>query len=110
MEVHPMRLVQSLIEALASWLRPRDSISSHTRNQAYGPRWSRHRSREIGRYVRRRSRRGWWDASRSESKTMNTSDLEELYQATGEDLLFAVGLTGVVLSIAGERRAPDHQR
>jgi hypothetical protein len=54
-----MGILQSLMDALAGWLSPRRSVRSHTKNQAYGPRWSQHRPRRIDGYARRR-RRAWW--------------------------------------------------
>ena len=40
--------------------RPRQAVQPHTRNQAFGPRWSRHRPRRIDKYTRTRRRRSWW--------------------------------------------------
>ncbi len=52
-----MYLLQTLFEALANAWRPRQNISSHAKQQAYGRRWSRHRLRRVDRYTRRRPRR-----------------------------------------------------
>lgn len=43
---------------LTGWSRSRQSVRTHTRNQAYGRGWSRHRPRRIERYARKRQRRG----------------------------------------------------
>lgn len=52
-----MVILQALIDALTGWLRPRRSVRGHTKSQAYGPSWSRHRGRRIKRYRRQRPRR-----------------------------------------------------
>ncbi len=39
---------------------PRQPVRPHTRNQAFGPRWSQHRPRRINKYTRARRRRGGW--------------------------------------------------
>jgi hypothetical protein len=54
-----MGILQALIDALAGWLRPWQGVRRHTKNQAYGPSWSRHRPMRIDRYTRRRPRRAW---------------------------------------------------
>lgn len=53
-----MQILQCLLAALTGWSRPRQSVSTHTKNQAHGPRWSRHRPRRINKYRRKRHRRG----------------------------------------------------
>ena len=53
-----MEILQCLLSALTGWSRPRQSVRTHTRNQAYGRRWSRHRPRRIREYRRKRHRRG----------------------------------------------------
>jgi hypothetical protein len=54
-----MGILQALIDALTGWLRPRQGVCRHVKQQAHEPSWSRHRSRWIGAYTRRRPRRAW---------------------------------------------------
>lgn len=54
-----MGIVQSLVELLTGWLRPRQNVRDHWKHQAYGCRWSRHRPRHIDSYGRSRPRRTW---------------------------------------------------
>ena len=51
-----MSILQRLRAGLFGWLRPPQRVRDHDRQQAYGPRWSRHRPRRIERYSRRRPR------------------------------------------------------
>jgi len=51
-----MDLLHSFWTALTTWSR-RQSVRTHTRNQAHGPRWSQHRRRRIQEYTRKRCRR-----------------------------------------------------
>ncbi len=53
-----MGLLHELIEAFTKLWPSRQSIPGHTKQQAYGRRWSRHRPRRIGTYSRRRPQRG----------------------------------------------------
>ena len=52
-----MGILQGLLGALIGWSRPRQSVRTHTKNQAHGPRWSQHRPRRIEEYRRKRHRR-----------------------------------------------------
>lgn len=52
-----MEILQRLFDALIGWSRPRESVRTHTRNQAYGRGWSRHRRRRIKEYRRKQRRR-----------------------------------------------------
>ena len=52
-----MEILQCLLGVLTGWWRPRQSVRSHGKYQAYGRRWSRHRPRRIERYRRSRPRR-----------------------------------------------------
>lgn len=52
-----MEILQCLLAALTGWYRLRQSVRTHTKNQAHGPWWSRHRSRRIEEYRRKRHRR-----------------------------------------------------
>ena len=52
-----MGMLQSLLGALTGWWRPRQSVGSHRKYQAFGRRWSKHRPRRIERYRRSRPRR-----------------------------------------------------
>ncbi len=53
-----MEILQCLLAALTCWSRPRQSVRTHTKKQAHGPRWSRHRPRRIKEYRRKRHQRG----------------------------------------------------
>ena len=52
-----MGFLQRLLRTLTALSRPRQPVRSHTRNQAHGRRWSRHRRRRIEQYVRKPGRR-----------------------------------------------------
>ncbi len=49
-----MSVLRAVIEALVTIFGFRGSVSTHTKHQAYGRRWSKHRPRRIGNYTRRR--------------------------------------------------------
>ncbi len=49
-----MEVLQRLLAALTGWSRPRQSVRTHTKKQAHGPRWSQHRPRRIDEYRRKR--------------------------------------------------------
>jgi hypothetical protein len=53
-----MHIIRAFIAALADMFAAFTNVATHHRNQAYGPRWSRHRQRRIDSYRRRRPRRG----------------------------------------------------
>ena len=52
-----MGILQAIIEAIATLFGARQDISGHHKQQAIGPRWTKHRPRRIDRYRRRRPRR-----------------------------------------------------
>ena len=54
-----MKKLSELIVSVRNWLTPRQQVTEHRRNQAYGERWSRHRPRWIDGYSRRHGRRRW---------------------------------------------------
>ena len=60
-----MNILTWLRGALANWPRPRQSVRTHVRNQAFGRGWQRHRRRRIGSYRRRRFRRGRFNGAKS---------------------------------------------
>ncbi len=53
-----MGLLQILIGFFTGLWPSQRRIPSHTKHQAYGPRWSKHRRRQIDGYKRRRRQRG----------------------------------------------------
>jgi len=55
-----MGLLQILIGFFTSLWPSERRIPSHIKQQAYGPRWSKHRRRQIGGYTRKQPCRGWW--------------------------------------------------
>lgn len=55
-EVNPMETLRQLIAFLTGSSRTRQRVRDHHKQQAVGPRWSRHRPRRIGRYTRRKPR------------------------------------------------------
>jgi hypothetical protein len=55
-----MNLLEQLFHLLTGWWRPQQAVRRHTRQQAYGPCWSRHRLRRISGYNRNVARRSRW--------------------------------------------------
>ncbi|NOX57611.1 MAG: hypothetical protein GXP29_01970 [Planctomycetes bacterium] len=51
-----MNIITQLFDAIGDLLRRSESVRAHRKRQAHGPRWSRHRSRRIEPYRRRRTR------------------------------------------------------
>ena len=51
-----MNVLTALFEALAALFGSRKTVRPHTKRQAYGPGWSKHRPRKINGYKRKRVR------------------------------------------------------
>jgi hypothetical protein len=51
-----MSILKALLDALAALFGSGQSVGDHTKYQAYGPRWSKHRRRRVHGYTRRRPR------------------------------------------------------
>jgi hypothetical protein len=51
-----MSILTALFDVLAGMFRFRQAVRGHKKRQAYGPRWSKRRTRTINRYKRRRPR------------------------------------------------------
>ena len=54
-----MKLLQALVRALAGLLDRSQGVRDHTKQQAYGPRWSQRRKRRIDPYLIKRPHRNW---------------------------------------------------